>query len=136
MTTEELEHVEDHWYDPDATTFGDRLSGAREEAGMSQEVFAKRLGVKIKTLKAWEDDFSEPRANRLSIMAGMLNVTLRWLLTGEGEGPGDPQADDLSPDVSVLLEEFRDLQSQLAITSERLARLERALRNALKVENG
>ncbi len=126
--------VEDGWYDPEFTTFGDRLSGAREEVGMSQEEFAKRLGVKIKTLKNWEDDFSEPRANRLSIMAGMLNVTLRWLLTGEGEGPSDPQAGDLSPDVSVLLEEFRDLQNQLAITSERLNRLERQLRATLRVE--
>ncbi|MFK7941022.1 MAG: multiprotein-bridging factor 1 family protein [Roseovarius sp.] len=132
MSSTETGH--DDWYDPEATTFGDRLSGAREDLGMSQEVFAKRLGVKIKTLKAWEDDLSEPRANRLSIMAGMLNVTLRWLLTGEGDGPGDPEAGDLSPDVNVLMDEFRDLQNQLAITSERLNRLERQLRSTLKVE--
>lgn len=125
---------QDDWYDPEFTTFGDRLSGAREDLGMTQEVFAKRLGVKIKTLKAWEDDLSEPRANRLSIMAGMLNVTLRWLLTGEGDGPGDPTSGDLSPDVSVLLNEFRTLQSQLAQTSDRLNQLERQLRSTLKVE--
>jgi transcriptional regulator with XRE-family HTH domain len=125
---------QDGWYDPEFTTFGDRLSGAREEAGMSQEEFAKRLGVKIKTLKAWENDLSEPRANRLSIMAGMLNVTLRWLLTGEGAGPGDPSPGDLSPDVTELLQEFRELQTHLALTSERLNMLERQLRSTLKVE--
>lgn len=130
MSTED----QDSWYDPEFTTFGDRLSGAREEAGMSQEEFAKRLGVKIKTLKAWEDDLSEPRANRLSIMAGMLNVTLRWLLTGEGDGPGDPAPGDLSPDVTELLQELRELQTHLAVTSERLNLLERQLRSTLKVE--
>lgn len=122
------------WYDPEATTFGDRLSGAREEAGMTQEEFAERLGVKVKTLKSWEDDLSEPRANKLSMMAGMLNVSLSWLLTGEGEGPVDPEVGDLSPDVNVLLEEFRDLQVQMAATSDRLGRLERELRSTLKVE--
>ena len=28
--------TEDGWYDPNATTFGDRVAGAREQAGMSQ----------------------------------------------------------------------------------------------------
>ncbi|QGX97828.1 helix-turn-helix domain-containing protein [Roseovarius faecimaris] len=125
---------QDDWYDPEATTFGDRLSGAREEAGMTQQELAQRLGVKIKTLKAWEDDLSEPRANKLSMMAGMLNVSLSWLLTGEGEGPMDPAIGDLSPDVNMLLEEFRDLQNQMAATSDRLGRLERELRSTLKVE--
>ena len=72
--------TEDGWYDPNATTFGDRVAGAREQAGMSQADLAKRLGVKLKTLKSWEDDLSEPRANKLSMMAGMLNVSLLWLL--------------------------------------------------------
>lgn len=125
---------EDGWYDPDATTFGDRLSGARDEAGLSQEDLAEFLGVKLKTLKEWEDDLSEPRANKLARVAGMLNVSLRWLLTGEGEGPGDPMSAELSPDVSELLQEFRELQTQMALTSERLGRLERQLRATLKVE--
>ena len=79
--------TKDGWYDPNATTFGDRVAGAREQAGMSQADLAKRLGVKLKTMKAWEDDLSEPRANKLSMMAGMLNVSLLWLLSGEGPGP-------------------------------------------------
>lgn len=123
------------WYDPDATTFGDRLSGAREATGMSQEQLAKRIGVKIKTMKAWEDDLSEPRANRLSHLSGMLNVSLRWLLTGEGTGPDDPEQGDLSPDVRVMLDEVRTLQTQIASSAERLKRLERQLRATLKVES-
>ena len=65
----------DDWFNPDATTFGDRVAGAREKAGMSQSQLAKRLGIKLKTLKAWEDDQSEPRANKASMMAGLLNVS-------------------------------------------------------------
>ena len=38
---------------------------------MSQSELAKRLGIKITTLKSWEDDLSEPRANKLSMMAGV-----------------------------------------------------------------
>lgn len=124
----------DGWYDPDATTFGDRLSGAREEAGMSQDEMAKRLGVKLKTLRNWEEDLSEPRANKLSMMAGMLNVSLLWLLTGEGEGPDGHDMGELSPDVADILTEIRDLQALVASSADRLGRLERELRGTLRVE--
>lgn len=127
--------TKDGWFNPDATTFGDRVAGAREKAGMSQADLAKRLGVKLKTLKAWEDDLAEPRANKLSMMAGMLNVSLSWLLSGEGEGPGAPdEAEDISPDVTGLLTEMRDLRVQMNASADRLARLEKALRNQLREE--
>ncbi|MEQ8293136.1 MAG: helix-turn-helix domain-containing protein [Roseovarius sp.] len=127
--------TEDGWYDPDATTFGDRVAGAREQAGMSQSDLAKRLGVKLKTLKSWEDDLSEPRANKLSMMAGMLNVSLLWLLSGEGPGPDGPDdATELSPDVTELLMEIRDIRSQLALSADRLGRLEKSLRAKLREE--
>jgi len=122
------------WYSPDATTFGDRLSGAREEAGMNQDELARRMGVKLRTLRNWEEDLSEPRANKLSMMSGMLNVSLLWLLTGEGEGPDGPQTGELSGDVSELLGEMRDLQKQIAVSTERLAMLERQLRATLRIE--
>lgn len=124
----------DNWYDPEATTFGDRLSGAREEAGMEQEELARRLGVKLKTLRQWESDMSEPRANRLSMMAGMLNVSLLWLLTGEGDGPGGPEQGTLSPGVRDLLIELREIQTQMATASDRLSRLERSLARVLSSE--
>jgi len=124
----------DGWYDPEATTFGDRLSGAREESGMTQEDLARRLGVKLKTLRGWEEDQSEPRANKLSMLAGVLNVSLLWLLTGEGEGPEGPDEGELSPDVAAMLTEIRALQTQLATGAERLGQMERDLRKTLKVE--
>lgn len=126
--------TKDGWYDPEATTFGDRVAGAREQAGMSQSELAKRLGVKLKTLRAWEEDLSEPRANKLSMMAGLLNVSLLWLLSGEGEGPEGPDAAELSADVSGMLSEIRDIRVHLVRSSERLARLEKSLRAKLKEE--
>lgn len=126
----------EHWFDPDATTFGDRIAGARERAGMSQTDLAKRLGVKLKTLKGWEDDLSEPRANKLSMMAGLLNVSLLWLLSGEGEGPDSPSMGELSPDITGLLTEIRDIRTQLVYSTDRLARLEKTLRAKLREEAG
>jgi transcriptional regulator with XRE-family HTH domain len=117
------------WFDPDATTFGDRLAGAREQAGMSQSALARRLGVKLSTLKSWEDDLSEPRANKLSMVAGLLNVSLPWLLSGEGEGISAPDdAFEVPSDIQDLLVEIRDIRSQLSRSSDRLGRLEKALR--------
>lgn len=120
------------WFDPDATTFGDRVAGARERAGMSQEDMARRLGVKLKTIKAWENDLAEPRANKLSMMAGLLNVSLLWLLSGEGEGPDATGTGDLAPDITDMLTEIRDIRAQLALSTDRLGRLEKTLRARLR----
>ena len=121
----------DDWFNPDATTFGDRVAGAREKAGMSQSQLAKRLGIKLKTLKAWEDDQSEPRANKLSMMAGLLNVSLLWLLSGEGDGPEAPSDGELEQDVADTLTEIRDLRAQMARAADRLGVLEKNLRARL-----
>lgn len=124
----------DNWYDPEATTFGDRVAGAREKASMEQKELARRLGVKLKTLQNWENDLSEPRANKLSMMAGMLNVSLLWLLSGEGDSPVTPVDGELSTDISQMLTEIRDLQTQLARSVDRLGLLEKNLRTKLREE--
>ncbi|MBI1416387.1 MAG: helix-turn-helix domain-containing protein [Limimaricola sp.] len=121
------------WYDEDTATFGDRLAGAREAAGLSQHDLAVRLGVNTKTLQAWEDDRKEPRANRLQMLAGMLDVSLGWLLTGRGEGiEAPPVAGDMPANVSEILVEMRGLRTQIGQAGERLAQLEKKLRMALK----
>ncbi|SNS15141.1 helix-turn-helix domain-containing protein [Antarctobacter heliothermus] len=121
------------WYGPETATFGDRLAAARDAAGMSQETLAKRIGVKLKTIQAWEDDMSEPRANRLSILAGLLNISIVWLITGEGEGLPDPsEAEALDPDVNAILTEIRALRGQFRAQADKLGRLEKQLRTVLK----
>ncbi|WP_375175698.1 helix-turn-helix domain-containing protein [Pseudooceanicola sp.] len=121
------------WFGADSATFGDRLAAARDAAGMSQNDLARRLGVKTSTLRAWEEDQSEPRANRLQMLSGLLGVSLPWLLTGTGEGvepPGD--VSELSGDISAILTELRDLRAELDVKVGRLAVLEKRLRAKLK----
>ncbi|MGK7755610.1 MULTISPECIES: helix-turn-helix domain-containing protein [unclassified Roseovarius] len=124
--------TQDNWYDPEATTFGDRLAGAREAAGMTQKEMAQRLGVKLKTLQGWEDDISEPRANKLSTVSGLLNVSLRWLLMAEGDGPEAPADIEANADVTAMMTEIRALRTQIVGTAERLGRLEKTLRKVLQ----
>ncbi|MEL6463953.1 MAG: helix-turn-helix transcriptional regulator [Pseudomonadota bacterium] len=120
------------WYSAEAATFGDRVAGAREQAGMTQTELAKRLGVRLATLKSWEDDLSEPRANRLSMMAGLLNVSMMWLINGEGEGLDAPVDDPIAPDLRDLLTEVRDMRSDMLVRAEQLGRLEKKLRAAMQ----
>lgn len=121
------------WYGPDTATFGDRVSGAREAAGMTQSQMARRLGVKKATLVAWEEDLSEPRANKLSMMAGVLNVSLGWLLTGEGEGTAEPvEVSDETQDLTGILAELNEIRGAMRVNSERAARLEKKLRKMVR----
>ncbi|ETX28413.1 helix-turn-helix domain-containing protein [Roseivivax isoporae] len=120
------------WYGPDMATFGDRLAAAREASGMTQDQLAKRLGVKLTTLQAWEDDRAEPRANRLQMLSGLLNVSILWLLTGEGEGVGAP-VDEIVPedDLRALLIDLREIQADMKAQADRVGRLEKRLRRTL-----
>lgn len=120
--------TDQNWYAAEIATFGDRLTAAREAAGMTQEALAKRLGVKKSTLRSWEDDLSEPRANRLSMLAGLLNVSMMWLINGEGEGIESPDAEPMSSDLTEIILEVREMKTELHRKAEQLARLEKRLR--------
>ena len=76
---EKVNNEDFDWFGPDAATFGDRVVGARENSNMTQGQLSRRLGIKLATLQAWEEDRSEPRANKLQMLSGMLNVSLPWL---------------------------------------------------------
>ena len=130
MTTEIQEGP--GWYDGDTATFGDRMTGAREAAGLSQTELARRMGVKVKTVRAWENDQSEPRANKLQMLAGMLGVSIMWLLTGQGDGLDGPETPEpLSDDLLALLGELRSMKVEQARLAERMGRLEKRLRLAV-----
>ena len=121
------------WYGPDAATFGDRVAGAREVAGMTQAQLARRLGIKKATLLGWEQDLSEPRANKLSMLSGMLYVSMTWLITGEGEGMSQPVDDIMvSGDFTEILSELREVRAEMKANMDRTARLEKKLRLVLE----
>lgn len=122
------------WYGAEVATFGDRLAGAREAAGLDQEGLAQRLGVRLTTLQNWEEDLSEPRGNRLQMLAGMLNVSLRWLLTAEGDGLAEPDqaSRPISADVEAALAELQRLRASAIALADELAQVERQMRLAMR----
>ena len=124
---------ENGWFSEDAATFGDRLAGARDAAGLSQEDLAGQIGVKQSTLDAWENDLREPRANRLQMLSGLLGVSLRWLLTGVGAGPDGPDGEaPIAADANAILTEMRRLRIEMANAASKLGQLEKRLRQILK----
>lgn len=111
--------MSENWFSDDKATLGDRIEAAREVAGISTRDLAERLGIRHKTLISWENDTAEPRANRVQMLSGMLGVSLVWLLTGQGEGPGESSARAAG--------ELRELRATLEAALDRVARLEKAL---------
>jgi transcriptional regulator with XRE-family HTH domain len=105
-------------------TLGGRIVYARELQDLTTAQLARRIGVKTETLQGWESDRSEPRSNRLLTLAGMLNVSPTWLLTGAGESPIDAlnetemmhlraTIDRMHQQVLTVAEELEQLKSRL-----------------------
>ena len=102
-------------------TLGGRISIAREAASLSSAQVARRLGIRSETLRNWETDRSEPRSNRLTMLAGVLNVSPGWLLDGRGDGPpvGEASGEDVLA-LQTLVNSARREQQSLADTLDRL----------------
>lgn len=95
-------------------TLGGRLARARDAAGMSEADIARQIGVKKTTIVAWETDRAAPRANRLTMLAGILGVSASWLLYGVGNSP---ITETVSDEIRVLrgqLDRLRELRQQTA----------------------
>ncbi|WP_240482157.1 helix-turn-helix domain-containing protein [Ruegeria marisrubri] len=120
---------ENSYYAEDAATLGDRIVAAREALGYSQKDLARRMGVKLKTVQGWEEDRTEPRANKVAMMSGMLGVSLIWLLSGEGEGVLEPGEVSEQPEaLRDILGEIRKLKADMSQSTRRLGTLEKRLR--------
>lgn len=118
------------WYAGDQATLGDRLTAAREAQSMTKADLARRLGVRVKSLEAWENDTAEPRANKLQMIAGVLSVSIRWLLTGEGEGLSEPAT--LEADAQRILQDMQKIRQQMTELTTRMGKTEKSLRLMLK----
>ncbi|WP_036117962.1 MULTISPECIES: LexA family protein [Luteibacter] len=67
-------------------TFADRFRAAREETGLSQRAFAKRIGVTGATISNWESGVTDPdniRSALLELAAGVLGKPVAFLRTGK-----------------------------------------------------
>lgn len=108
-------------YAEPVATLGDRLTAAREGAGLDIAAMAELLGLRPETLEGWEVDQAEPTATLLGRIAAVTGVSLVWLLTGEGAGPQDRTAS------AALAAELQDMRRLLAEALIRVDRLEEAL---------
>lgn len=102
---------------PAETSLGQRLRSARKAAGFSVEQAAARLGVLKSTWQAWEADRKEPRANRLTMTAGVLGVSPSWLLSGLGDGPWERRVSD---DPAALLRDLRQAAREMAALNRKM----------------
>ena len=99
-------------FETDFDTLGGRITRAREAAGMSAGDLALRIGVRKATIRHWESDRSEPRANRMATLAGVLNVALVWLMHGHGEAPAASMEESHSRTVSGHLARLKRLHQE------------------------
>ena len=109
-------------------TLGGRISLAREASGLTVAQVLKRLGVRVATYSAWETDRSEPRANKLVALAGILNVSPTYLLSGLGAQPETSGNDET--EIAVIRAQVNILEKQLKDANRTLRRLKAMLTQA------
>lgn len=64
-------------------TTGDKILKLRKEAGLSQEVFAEKLGVSRQSVSKWESGVSVPETDKILAMSEMFRVSTDYLLKNE-----------------------------------------------------
>lgn len=62
------------------STFGERLTQARKDKGLSQKDFAEALGITATRLNYWEKDKREPDIPFLHKICKTLNINGDWLI--------------------------------------------------------
>ena len=107
------------------TTLGGRISMAREATGFSVADVVKRLGVRANTYEAWEADRSEPRANKLVALAGILNVSPPYLLSGLGQQP--PQSALPERQITQLKAHVEQLEQSLKAATTSLRQIKKTV---------
>jgi transcriptional regulator with XRE-family HTH domain len=105
------------------TTFGRRLKEARTHRQLTQSEVADKLGIDFTTISKYENNKSQPDNDILRELAGIYEVSLDWLITGQlnGEKPSnkiyidghmEPLTDDEARHLLDSLEMFRLLKAK------------------------
>jgi transcriptional regulator with XRE-family HTH domain len=118
------------FFNEETATFGDRLEAARLAKGLSVKGLADKVGVKKKVIQKWENDLGAPRANRIQMLAGMLNVSMIWLISGESNGTHHVVENYDRPEgINDTLGEIAMLKDTFSRSLKRLTELEARLRD-------
>ena len=106
------------------------LEAARLAKGLTVDGLASKLGVDVSRVEAWESDADAPRANRIQLLAGLLNVSIVWLISGESDGTSRV-ADTYERPLGVndTLGEISQLKATLSGALDKLEKLERRLQD-------
>ena len=111
-------------------TFGDRLAAARQAKGLDVDGLSEKLGVDVRTVKVWERDADMPHANRIQMLAGLLNVSMVWLVSGEGNGTSEVADTFERPSgINDALGEISQLKAILLGAVEKIEKLEERLQD-------
>ena len=66
-------------------TFGEKLQGLRQRAGMSQDALAEKLDVSRQAVSRWERDETMPETEKVIALANLFGVTTDYLLRDQPE---------------------------------------------------
>lgn len=111
----------------DGDTMGGRISRAREAMELKVSEVANQLGVKKETVSAWERDRSEPRTNRLYMLAGILGVSPIWLISGGGVGGVNDNETAANKASKAQIEALLEIRRLHAATGKAIEALERQI---------
>jgi transcriptional regulator with XRE-family HTH domain len=115
----------------DGDTLGGRITRARDLAALTLEDAASHIGVTAETLSEWENDRSEPRANKVMTLAGVLGVSPAWLISGTGDAPESQGMSVAVDEMRGEINRLRELALLVTASAESLeARLETLTRAA------
>jgi transcriptional regulator with XRE-family HTH domain len=115
-------------FEASTTTLGNRLQAARKAKGLSEAALSEKLGVPLDAIEAWEADEREPRSNRIQMLAGLLNISIMWLITGNSNGTDHiEQTHDRPEGINDALGEITQLKETLSAALEKLENLETRL---------
>ena len=106
---------------------GLRVALARKSRNMSVPELAAHLGVTPASVRSWEAGERTPRANRMQMLAGILDVPLTWLLEGREDermaAGGTPNLDQV----------YARLETARSMFAEALALVESAQRSLASI---
>ena len=104
---------------------GSRIARARAENGMTRDELGSQLGVRPATIRRWESGQATPRPNRMSTIAGILGVSVSWLLIGHGESPtADGELARIKGDLARVRRGLTDTLAEVDAMSARIDAIE------------
>jgi transcriptional regulator with XRE-family HTH domain len=104
-------------------SLGQRIKAARKKHGLTQTLFANKMGVSKGAVINYEKGYRSPDALFLIRMIKLFNISSEWLLLGSG--PMDPKYNGpgqlgfpLDDDLVKMIEYFRIPAIKLAVMAE------------------